>query len=870
LLALSCQKVENQSPLKRFHFPFDWRRILAACFLVASCSAFAAADKSGSNSTAADKVAGKPWIGAGGVQRTTADIMADPAAAKVPSAITQKRKTFRDRKHLPQDSRALSIASWPHLNSTQTTQSVEPVFSSPQTVGTTFDAATGNSTNGPFPPDTMGAVGPTQFVLFINGLLKTFSKTTGLADGVINANPDAFFSSVMTPAVPANSTSNPQIRYDRLTNRWILTIVDTPGTSPATLGNLPNRILIAVSDAASNGVISGSTVWTFFFVQQNTVGGGDTGEYLDNPSLGVDNNALYVGGDMLNASTNVFVTTSGFVIRKSSVLSGGPVVVTAFRGLISSGEGPESPRGVDNYDPAANEGYFVGASIAAFGRMVFRRVGTPGGTPTISSNILVSVPTTSFPISVPHLGNTGGTNGQLDGLDDRLLAAHIRNGKLWTAHSIAVDATGVAAAGGAGRRNAVRWYEFIVPAGSGTPTVNQSGTIFDSAASNPKFHWVPSVMVSGQGHAAFGFSVAGNNDRINAGTNGRLAGDTLGTQGTVALYTSSASAYNPSGDTGGPLGRRWGDYSFTSLDPQDDMTMWTVQEFCDGTNTWGTQVAKLLAPPPATPVSSNPPSVQSGQSSVSVTITGTSSSGSAFFDPGAGFANRIAASVSGGVTVNSVTFVDATHVTLSLNTIGATGGAKDLTITNPDGQSAIGLGILNITAGPLQLLSAVSRKTHGVAGTFDVNLPVSGPPFGVECRSSSGNHTFVFSFSNSINSATASVTGGTGVAGAPTFSANKVTVNVTGVTDIQVLTVTLSGVMDSFAQSLPNASVSANMLIGDTTASKTVNASDITQVKIQSGALVSGANFRTDLNANGSVNAADISLVKTRSGNALP
>lgn len=47
-----------------------------------------------------------------------------------------------------------------------------------------------------------------------------------------------------------------------------------------------------------------------------------------------------------------------------------------------------------------------------------------------------------------------------------------------------------------------------------------------------------------------------------------------------------------------------------------------------------------------------------GQASVAVTITGSSVAGSEFFDPGAdvggpGFANRISASVSGGVTVNS-------------------------------------------------------------------------------------------------------------------------------------------------------------------------------------------------------------------------
>src|SRR5256714_9591364 len=40
------------------------------------------------------------------------------------------------------------------------------------------------------------------------------------------------------------------------------------------------------------------------------------------------------------------------------------------------------------------------------------------------------------------------------------------------------------------------------------------------------------------------------------------------------------------------------------------------------------------------------------------------------------------------VTVNSVTYVDPTHVTLELNTVAATLGAKNITITEPDRQSA--------------------------------------------------------------------------------------------------------------------------------------------------------------------------------------
>ena len=72
------------------------------------------------------------------------------------------------------------------------------------------------------------------------------------------------------------------------------------------------------------------------------------------------------------------------------------------------------------------------------------------------------------------------------------------------------------------------------------------------------------------------------------------------------------------------------------------------------------------------------------------------------------------------------------------------------------------------------------------------------------------------------------------------------TVNLTGVTDVQKITVTLSNVTDSFAQVLPNTAVSMNMLIGDTSGNKTVNASDVSQTKLQSGQAVTATNFRED------------------------
>src|SRR5581483_4228774 len=145
----------------------------------------------------------------------------------------------------------------------------------------------------------------------------------------------------------------------------------------------------------------------------------------------------------------------------------------------------------DNFDPNATEGYIIGPSDSAFGRLIMRRVSDPGGTPTISGNIAITVNATSWPIKVDHLGNTGGSPGRLDALDDRLYAAQIRNGRLWTAHSVSVTSGGVASTSDTNRRSAVRWYELSVPAGFGAPTVVQSGTIFDSTfgVSSSRQYW---------------------------------------------------------------------------------------------------------------------------------------------------------------------------------------------------------------------------------------------------------------------------------------------------------------------------------------------------------------------------------------------
>ena len=149
----------------------------------------------------------------------------------------------------------------------------------------------------------------------------------------------------------------------------------------------------------------------------------------------------------------------------------------------------------------------------------------------------------------------------------------------------------------AASRNATRWYEFQNL--TTTPTLVQSGTVFDNAATRAaaRQYWIPSVVVTGQGHAVLGFTMAGTPVGATPAYVGRLAGDTLGTMTgppTVAAvtYGTTTANYNPPSDPGGAAGRRWGDYSFTVVDPLDDMTVWTIQEYNQALNSYAVRVGK--------------------------------------------------------------------------------------------------------------------------------------------------------------------------------------------------------------------------------------------------------------------------------------
>jgi hypothetical protein len=123
--------------------------------------------------------------------------------------------------------------------------------------------------------------------------------------------------------------------------------------------------------------------------------------------------------------------------------------------------------------------------------------------------------------------------------------------------------------------------------------------------------------------------------------------------------------------------------------------------------------------------------------------------------------------------------------------------------------------------------SAVSRKTHGSAGDFDIPLPLTGTP-GIECRSggATNDFTLVISFAADvavtgdtqaeISSGTAQIgSGGVPNNGAVTVTGNTITVPLTNVGNAQTINVRLNGVTDGVGYG--DIVVPMSRLLGDVT-----------------------------------------------------
>ncbi len=173
----------------------------------------------------------------------------------------------------------------------------------------------------------------------------------------------------------------------------------------------------------------------------------------------------------------------------------------------------------------------------------------------------------------------------------------------------------------------------------------------------------------------------------------------------------------------------------------------------------------------------------------------------------------------------------------------------------------------SVTPSPV-LQSVVSRRVHGAAGTFDITLssvltnPTTEPRLGPAQQ-------LVFTYNKPLSAATATVTEGTAAA-STSIVGNTVVVNLTGVTNIQYVTVTLSSVSSTDGGSGGTGVARVGYLAGDISGNRVVTLSDVAQINAQLAQLVTAANFLKDINASGTLSVADKAIAILKLTTALP
>ncbi len=335
------------------------------------------------------------------------------------------------------------------------------------------------------------------------------------------------------------SAGDPRVLFDQFSQRWIVIVTD-----------FSTRLFLAVSRTDDP---LGSWFKTNFVASQ----GVDAGRFPDYPTFGVDSNGIYAAAAMFGATMDSTI----FVIDKAPLIADNPSLgtVTAFRGLP---DGIIQP--VHTYGTPPGQ-YFVSRRNGTSLRV--RRVDPPMTNPSLLSIGNLPVASNSAPSDAPALGS----NTPLDTVGTRMMNAVYRNGSIWACHTI-----------NAGGRSAARWYQFSV-----SPLfVEQFGTV----ASPTMWYFFPSIMINAAGDAVMAFSASNPDMFAAAFYTGRSNSDPPGVMAEPQLLRAGDAPYNLLDNFGR---NRWGDYSYTSLDPVDQDTIWTIQEFTEANNTWGTWIASF-------------------------------------------------------------------------------------------------------------------------------------------------------------------------------------------------------------------------------------------------------------------------------------
>jgi hypothetical protein len=214
-----------------------------------------------------------------------------------------------------------------------------------------------------------------------------------------------------------------------------------------------------------------------------------------------------------------------------------------------------------------------------------------------------------------------------------------------------------------------------------------------------------------------------------------------------------------------------------------------------------------------------------------------------------------------GATAVDAWYSDGLAQTIPIN------GASSLSIDNLRPEETV-----MIEARP-EFIGVVSRKVHGSAGPFDLEINTDIQlPATVEPRSNADGLNLIYTFGVPIASASVQVISGTAKASDRVVCTDKtVSATFTSVDDAQRLQVKLTQIKAVSGDTLPDVTVNLGLLKGDVDGNGVVDAEDVswTTDNISPTALGQGR-AHCDVNLSGLVDKDDVEAVKSAVSNKLP
>jgi hypothetical protein len=432
-------------------------------------------------------------------------------------------------------------------------------------------------TQGNWPPDTNGDVGPNHYIQFAQSTIAIYSKTgTQLARFLLND----LFSGTGTPCDDYTANDG-VVLYDHLADRWVLTALTWNWD---TIDNGPYYECIAVSKTANP--VSGG--WWLYGLRTDD----DSHKYFnDYPKLGVWSDGYYMSANLFDLSNSAnnwqFMGVRVWALDRASMFNGTlrevhfdlPCATPCYFALF-----PSNLRGTP--PPAGSPNFFVSVDTPnTFRIWKFHADWTTPANSTFAGPTNLTIANFVRPCYSPHtrvcVPELGGE--WLDALGDFLMMQlQYRNiggtESLWANHTVADNS-------GLGYPTGIRWYEIRNP--NGSPYVYQQGTYQPDSS----YRWTGSLAVDRQGNMALGYNVSNATMYPAIRYSGRRVTDPPGilTQGETTLVAGTGA------QTGG--NNRWGDYSAMTVDPVDDCTFWyTNQYYATTGDNWQTRIGSFKFP----------------------------------------------------------------------------------------------------------------------------------------------------------------------------------------------------------------------------------------------------------------------------------